>query len=67
MTGGWAFSGQPAQVGSGTVNLVEGSSFCLSGPDGDVAPDAAQGLFLRDTRVLSDWRLPVEGCRTRFR
>ncbi len=41
--------------------LVEGTSFCASGPDGDIAPDVAQGLFVHDTRVLSTWRLRVDG------
>lgn len=41
--------------------LVEGTSFCASGPDGDISPDVAQGLFVRDTRVLSGWRLRVDG------
>jgi glycogen debranching enzyme len=39
----------------GTVILVEGQTFCVSGRRGDVVPDTAQGLFVLDTRVLSRW------------
>jgi glycogen debranching enzyme len=59
---GWTFAGEPASFGSagGTVTLVEGSGFCVSGRTGDLAPDAAQGLFFRDTRQLSRWQLLVD-------
>src|SRR5664279_1872641 len=40
-----------------TITLVEGSTFCISDPVGNIAPRAAQGLFVRDTRVVSGWRL----------
>jgi glycogen debranching enzyme len=61
MAGGWTFSGQPARLSSGTVTLVEGTSFCLSDPRGDIEPGAPQGLFFRDTRILSGWRLRLDG------
>jgi glycogen debranching enzyme len=53
-----------AAVGSAPTDplvLVDGSSFCLSGPSGDVNPDEAHGLFVRDLRVLSSWVLRVDG------
>jgi glycogen debranching enzyme len=37
--------------------MVEGSTFCVSGRSGDMDPAAPQGLFYRDTRVLSEWQL----------
>ncbi|MDP9396799.1 MAG: amylo-alpha-1,6-glucosidase [Actinomycetota bacterium] len=43
------------------VTLVEGSSFCISGRTGDIDPASPQGLFCRDTRILSAWRLRVDG------
>jgi glycogen debranching enzyme len=43
------------------VTLVEGSTFCISEPGGDIRPGHAQGLFVRDTRVLSRWELLVDG------
>jgi glycogen debranching enzyme len=47
----------------GTVVLVEGSTFCISEPGGDIVPGQPQGLFVRDTRVLSHWELTVDGRR----
>jgi hypothetical protein len=43
------------------VTLVEGSTFCISEPGGDIRPGHAQGLFVRDTRMLSHWELLVDG------
>src|SRR5947207_10988296 len=46
---------------TGYVTVVEGTTFCLSSPTGDVVPGTAQGLFFRDTRVLSRWELRLDG------
>ncbi|PZR54395.1 amylo-alpha-1,6-glucosidase [Xylanimonas oleitrophica] len=43
------------------MTLVEGTSFCVSALDGDIDPGAAHGLFVQDTRILSRWRLLVDG------
>lgn len=43
------------------VTLIEGSTFCVSEPGGDIRPDRPQGLFVRDTRVLSRWELTIDG------
>jgi glycogen debranching enzyme len=56
----WAFEGEAAQLGGGTVTLVEGTSFCLSDTSGDVGLGAPQGLFFRDTRILSTWQLRID-------
>jgi glycogen debranching enzyme len=57
----------PAEAGVmaslGVVTLVEGSTFCVCGRSGDMEPGAAQGLFFRDTRILSTWRLTVDRVR----
>jgi glycogen debranching enzyme len=60
MTDPWNFAGEStslSQVG-GTLTLVEGSSFCISGRSGDMVPGSPHGLFFQDTRFLS--RLQVE-------
>ena len=64
MVEGWAYSGAP-QVGSAAtaVTLLEGVSFCLCDARGDIETGHEQGLFYRDTRFLSCWRLEVDGCR----
>jgi glycogen debranching enzyme len=42
------------------VTLIEGSTFCISEPSGDILPDRPHGLFVRDTRMLSRWELSVD-------
>ena len=51
----------PAFGGAGPVTVVEGTTFCLSSPTGDVVPGTPQGLFFRDARVLSRWELRLNG------
>ncbi|MBV8982011.1 MAG: amylo-alpha-1,6-glucosidase, partial [Acidimicrobiia bacterium] len=46
---------------TGTITLVEGSAFAISGRSGDMAPNLPQGLFFRDTRFLSRLELRVNG------
>ncbi|HET9690170.1 MAG TPA: glycogen debranching N-terminal domain-containing protein [Acidimicrobiales bacterium] len=44
-----------------TLTVVNGSTFCMSTRNGDMSPQHAQGLFYRDTRILSRWQLTVGG------
>ena len=46
----------------GAVTLVEGTTFCVCGDRGDVEPGGVQGLYVRDTRLISRWRLAVDGA-----
>jgi glycogen debranching enzyme len=39
---------------------VEGLTFCICEPTGDIRPGAEQGLFFRDTRFLSGFELTVD-------
>jgi glycogen debranching enzyme len=58
----WTHAGEVPHLGaSGTVTLVEGSAFCISGRSGDLAPGSPQGFFFRDTRFLSRLELRVNG------
>ncbi|KAA8880528.1 amylo-alpha-1,6-glucosidase [Nocardia colli] len=50
----------PTAINAG-VTLVEGSTFCISDTSGAISPNRPAGLFVRDTRVLSHWRLTVDG------
>jgi glycogen debranching enzyme len=61
MMEGWTFAGEPARVSRDTVTLLEGSSFCLCDPAGDISQASPQGLFFRDTRILSAWQLRLDG------
>lgn len=45
----------------GPVTLVEGASFCRSRSGGDVLPGRADGLYVRDTRLLSRLEIRVDG------
>jgi glycogen debranching enzyme len=48
---------------SDTISILDGSTFVVSDRRGDVdaGPDTPHGLFFRDTRFLSSWRLSVNG------
>jgi glycogen debranching enzyme len=61
MTGGWSYSGEPASVGVGAVTLVEGSSFCICAPSGDIR-GSTHGVFFNDTRILSAWEIALDGA-----
>ena len=46
---------------SGLVTLLEGTTFCICETSGDMRPGGAQGLFVRDTRLISRFELTVNG------
>ncbi|WP_285314328.1 glycogen debranching N-terminal domain-containing protein [Pseudarthrobacter sp. fls2-241-R2A-168] len=58
---GWNADTAAGPLGAGTVTLVEGSSFCISSPNGDIHPELPQGVFFQDTRVVSRWSLAING------
>ena len=62
----WGFAGSVTQLDSraGVVTLVDESTFAISGSAGDISVGAAQGLFVRDTRILSRFEVLVNGFRT---
>jgi glycogen debranching enzyme len=58
----WSSGGLPPGQGAcSPVTLIEGSTFCISEAGGDIVPDRSQGLFVRDTRMLSRWELTLDG------
>ena len=59
----WGFAGAPVSPsgGSALTTLVQGSSFCISSATGNIDEGATTGLFVRDTRVVSEWVLEVDG------
>ena len=62
MTEGWTGEGRARVAGAaGTVTLVEGMTFCISEQCGDIRPGHEQGLFFRDTRLLSRFELTIDG------
>jgi glycogen debranching enzyme len=62
LSGPWAAGQGPQALGAcSPATLIEGSTFCISEPGGDIVPGRPQGLFVRDTRVLSRLELTVDG------
>jgi glycogen debranching enzyme len=63
MAAPWSAGEPPAAPGlaGAAVTLVEGSTFCISGPGGDIRPGPPHGLFVQDIRFLSRWALTVGG------
>ena len=60
----WTFDGAPATTmgaPSGLVTLLEGTTFCICETSGDLRPGGAQGLFVRDTRLISRLELSING------
>jgi glycogen debranching enzyme len=59
----WTFAAESVGLASpgDRVTLVEGSAFAISGPNGNMTPGTAEGLFFRDTRFLSRLQLRVNG------
>jgi glycogen debranching enzyme len=53
----------PLRHAEGTVTLVAGQAFALSGRSGDMRADLPNGLFVLDTRILSRWELLLNGHR----
>ncbi len=77
MAQGWAYTGGPrsSAAAAGAVTLVEGVTFCICDPGGDISPGGERGLFFRDTRFLSRFELEIDGepvdpltvtCPTRY-
>ena len=61
---GLAFDGAPVTTFgtfTGLVTLLEGTTFCICDPSGDMRPGGAQGLFVRDTRLISRFELTING------
>jgi len=61
----WNFAGKIAATdeSSGSVTLVDESTFAISAASGDIALGGSHGLFVRDTRMLSRLELRVNGSR----
>ena len=59
----WTFDGAPTSTVqlSGQVTLLEGTTFCICESSGDIRPGGSQGLFVRDTRLISKLELSING------
>ncbi|GIU97679.1 MAG: amylo-alpha-1,6-glucosidase [Actinomycetota bacterium] len=52
---------ESAPVPSATVTLVEGASFTICGPSGDIGGSSVEGVFVGDTRICSRFELAIDG------
>src|SRR3954464_10867809 len=59
--GAWTPESEPTSTSGGAVTLVEGSSFCVCSPAGDLSGGEPHGVFFSDTRILSRWELRIDG------
>jgi glycogen debranching enzyme len=60
----WTFDGTPTTTmgaPSGQVTLLDGTTFCICEMSGDLRQGGAQGLFVRDTRLISRLELSING------
>ncbi|PNI08482.1 amylo-alpha-1,6-glucosidase [Arthrobacter sp. AFG7.2] len=58
----WNADTEAAASESGSVTVVEGSSFCISSGTGDISSDGGtNGAFFQDTRIISHWVLRING------
>jgi glycogen debranching enzyme len=58
----WTAQEIPTAPSPGSVTLVEGTAFCVCGPSGDIVSGGTEGIFFRDTRLLSHWELQIDGA-----
>jgi glycogen debranching enzyme len=57
----WTPEQVPSAVTPDAVTLIDGTAFCLCGSSGDILPGGTDGVFFRDTRLVSRWELLVDG------
>jgi hypothetical protein len=50
-------------MSSNTISILDGSTFLVASPNGDIdaGPTEPQGLFYKDMRHLSKWKLRLNG------
>jgi glycogen debranching enzyme len=56
----WPAHEIPPAFATGSVTLVEGTAFCVCASSGDIARGGTDGVFYRDTRLVSRWELRVD-------
>jgi hypothetical protein len=56
----WTAQQIPAGSAPGKVILFEGMAFCVCAQSGDMVRGGTDGIFFRDTRIVSRWELKVD-------
>lgn len=49
------------KVGPPIITINQGSTFMATTLDGEIAPDAELGFFVHDTRLISSYRMSIQG------
>lgn len=57
---GWNADNAAGSAGAGAVTVLDGSSFCVTAPNGDMLPGSPHGAFFHDTRYIAAWNLSVD-------
>lgn len=57
---GWNTDNAAGPAGAGAVTILDGSSFCITAPNGDMVPGAPHGAFFHDTRYIGAWNLNLD-------
>lgn len=60
---GWNTDNAAGPAGAGAVTILDGSSFCITAPNGDMIPGSPHGAFFHDTRYIAAWNLSVDDFR----
>ncbi len=62
----WTYAGEVTTLDAhaGSVTLVDESTFAISAGTGDIRLGGAEGLFVRDTRILHRFELLINGAPT---
>lgn len=59
----WTATTTGSRVGDADhLTLVDGGSFLVASRSGELTGNGVEGLFVFDTRVLSHWRLAIDGA-----
>ncbi len=59
-TNPWTFNEESSRSSTGSVTLVDGTTFLVCEPSGDISVPGPNGMFMMDTRVLSRWQLRID-------
>lgn len=57
----WGAGSVPGAPRPDAVTLIEGTAFCVCLASGNIYPGGTDGIFFRDTRLVSRWELLVDG------
>ena len=57
----WGAESVPGAPRPDAITLIEGTAFCVCSASGNIYPGGTDGIFFRDTRLISAWELLVDG------